>query len=70
MREPLALSLRIMELRAYARVKQAVDAASTDAQMPSGPMAEMVFQIEHELLRERAERMQAREDERKRTLAN
>lgn len=62
--EPLLLCLRIIELRQYARTKAAVDAATTDAQMPSGPMAELVFAVEHELLEARRARMAARERER------
>lgn len=60
-RQPLELSFRIIELRAYARTKAAVDAADSDKQMPKGPMADLVFAVEHEMLKERQARMQARE---------
>jgi hypothetical protein len=60
MDEPLDLCLRIIELRQYARIKDAVDRADSDARMPKGPMSDLVFEIEHELLKERQERIKAR----------
>ena len=48
-RQPLWLTLRIIELRQYARTKTAVDAAKTDGQMPAGPMADLVFEVQHSL---------------------
>lgn len=52
-REPLELCLRIIEYRQYARTRQAVRDAKTDAQMPDGPMARLVFEFEHEMLGKR-----------------
>lgn len=63
-REPLALCLRIVEMRAYARVREAARNASQDEQIPKGPLADLVFEIEHELIRTRNARIQARENAR------
>ena len=52
-RQPLVPTLRIIELRQYARVKQACETAKTDGQVPRGLMAELVFEIQHELLQAR-----------------
>lgn len=60
MSEPWELCWRIIELRQYARVKEAVDRADSDARMPKGPMSDLVFEIEAELLKERRERIAAR----------
>lgn len=48
--EPLHLCFRIIEYRQYARTKQAVAQAKTEAQMPDGPLARLVFEFEHEML--------------------
>lgn len=48
MNEPQAEVLDILELRYYQRTKQAVDRAQNEEQMPAGPMAELVKQIEEE----------------------
>ncbi len=41
----------MIEYRQYARTKQACESAQTDGQMPSGPMADLVFQMEVEILK-------------------
>lgn len=51
--QPLQLTLRIIELRQFARVKQAVAQAKTDDQVPKGPLADLCFEFEHELLKAR-----------------
>jgi hypothetical protein len=42
-RQPMGVALRVLELRSYARTKQQIEEAEDDAQLPSGPMAELVF---------------------------
>ena len=54
--QPLVLTLGIMELRAYARAKAAIDAAKNDADSPTGPMADRVWEVQLELNRRRNER--------------
>jgi hypothetical protein len=49
----------IMELRAYARTKAAIDAAPKPEDEPTGPMADWVWRV-------KAERMRQRKAERKR----
>ena len=60
MAQPLFLTLDILDLRAYARAKHAVDSAGSKDQVPTGPMADLVWDVMEELYRrrqaERAER--------------
>lgn len=53
MSQPLELCLRIIELRQYARTKEAVERAKSDEQMPDGPMAALAFEFQHRLIKER-----------------
>lgn len=53
MREPLWLCLEIVELRQFARTVQAVEKARTDQEMPDGPLVRLIFEFEHELVKER-----------------
>lgn len=47
---------RILELRAYARMKHTRDAATTAKDMPTGPLADLVGDIEVDLWRARKRR--------------
>lgn len=38
-----------MELRAYARAKEAIDSAKDDKDIPDHPMVDRVFEIQHEI---------------------
>lgn len=51
--DPDRTALRILELRAYARTKAAVDAAKTADEMPTGPMADLVQEMDVDLWRAR-----------------
>lgn len=53
LREDPALVLAIMELRAYARAKQMLAEAQSEADVPRTPMVERVWEIEYEILRRR-----------------
>ena len=53
MEQPLYLALEIIELRAYARAKQALDNAQSLDQAPTGPMADLVWDVMAELHRRR-----------------
>lgn len=50
MDDQAGLVLDVMEARAYARTKEAVDRAQKEKDMPTGPMAEWVFVVERELM--------------------
>lgn len=52
-RQPLGLTLRIIELRAYARAKQALAEAQSETDVPQTPAVEWVWEVEQELLRRR-----------------
>lgn len=51
--DPDRTALRVLELRAYARTKAALAAAKTKAERPTGPMADLVEEIEVDLWRAR-----------------
>lgn len=53
--DPQQLALDVMELRAYARTKDALDNAKRPEDEPSGPMVEVVWDVMNELLRRRRE---------------
>lgn len=55
MDDPSGLALEVMEQRAYARTKEQVDRASKDEDMPRGPMVDVVFEVQAELLRRHRE---------------
>lgn len=44
-RQPMAVALRVLELRSYQRAKQQIEDAEDDSQLPSGQMAEWAFRI-------------------------
>lgn len=45
--------LDILELRAYARAKHALERAQSEQEVPQTPMVELVWRVKHELLRRR-----------------
>lgn len=51
--EPAALTLEIMELRAYARAKAELEAAQKEEDVPRTPMVERVWEVQHALLQRR-----------------
>lgn len=51
--DPDRMAVRILERRAYARTKAAIDAATEPGQVPKGPMADQVLEIQAQILRER-----------------
>ena len=51
--QPMALALDIMELRAYARAKQAADDKPVGGDEPTGLMAYWVTEVEWALMQER-----------------
>lgn len=53
--DPNNMALDIIELRAYARTKQQIDDARKQEDMPSGPLADLVWQVQHEIVRRRRE---------------
>lgn len=53
MDDPAGLALDVMELRAYARAKEALDSAKKAGDEPTGPMADMVWEVMSELLKRR-----------------
>lgn len=55
MNDPTRLALDIMELRAYARAKEAVKNAKSKADIPDSLMVQKVFEVEAELLTRRKE---------------
>lgn len=54
-REPELVS-EVLLLRSYARTKQQLDDAQTEAEAPKGPMADIVADIEFELYQARKAR--------------
>jgi hypothetical protein len=48
--------LQILELRAYARTKAAIDAAKDPKELPTGTLAELVQEIDVDLWRARKAR--------------
>lgn len=54
--QPIALALDIMELRAYARAKAELEAAKDESDVAVTPSIEMVWRVQHELLRRRRAR--------------
>lgn len=53
MNDPAQMAIDIMELRAYARTKEAIDNAHSDKDIPASPMVDQVFSIQAELLKRR-----------------
>ena len=53
--DPNNMALDIIELRAYARTKQQIDDAKKQEDMPSGPMADLVWGVQLEIARRRRE---------------
>lgn len=51
MAQPLFLTLDIMDLRAYARAKHALDNAKDKDQVPHGPMVDFVWDVMAEIHR-------------------
>jgi len=51
--EDPGLLLTIMEYRAYARAKQALDVATDETNAPTGPAVDDVFAVELELMKRR-----------------
>lgn len=43
------MAMDIMELRAYARTKRAVETARSSEEHPTGPMTELVYEIVNEI---------------------
>lgn len=55
--QPYALALEVLELRAYARAKEALDRAKSEADVPTSPAVEWVWKVQNELFkRKRAAR--------------
>jgi len=61
MEQPLFLTLDILDLRAYARAKSALDNAKDKDQVPTGPMVDLVWEVMAELHRRRLEEHRAKE---------
>ena len=55
MEDPAQMAFDIMELRAYARAKEALDNAKNSKDVPKGVLVDRVWEIEHELLKRRKE---------------
>lgn len=53
--DPEHLALEIIELRAYARTKEQLDAAKRAEDAPRGPVADLVMDIQAEIFRRRKE---------------
>ena len=51
--EPRGMALDILELRAYARAKEAMDNAKRKEDIPDSPMVGQVWEVQHELMRRR-----------------
>jgi len=49
--DPRGLALDIMELRAYARAKDALDNAKKEEDIPKTAMVEVVWQVQHEIMK-------------------
>jgi hypothetical protein len=56
MEDPEHRALAIMELRAYQRTKAAIDAAKNTKDEPQTPMAEWVWQVRVEQMRQKKAR--------------
>jgi hypothetical protein len=55
--DPGGMAIEILELRAYARAKEALDNAKSKNDVPSSPMVDKVMEIQSELVkRKRGER--------------
>ena len=52
MHEPLELAMDIMELRAYAKMKDVVDRAEKQTDLPDHPMIDMVSEIYGDIAQE------------------
>lgn len=61
MAQPLLLVFDILDLRAYARAKHAVDSARSQDEMPTGPMVDLVWDVMEELYRRRKAEREGRE---------
>lgn len=53
---PEPLVWQVLELRAYARTKAALDAATREEDAPTGPMAEWVWRVQNHLLQQQRAR--------------
>lgn len=53
--DPDGLASTVMMLRAYARTKAAIDAADDESKAPTGEMADLVAEIESEIVKEEHE---------------
>lgn len=51
--EPRGMALDIIELRAYARAKSALEQAKNSKDIPDDPMIERVWEVQHEIARRR-----------------
>jgi len=51
--DPELMALTILRLRAYARAKQDIDNAKRPQDMPTGPAADLVWEIQAEIAAER-----------------
>ncbi len=65
MQEPFQVMLDIIELRAYANAKHAIDNAADEAKLPDTPMVQWVRQIEGQILQEQVARRAMSRQERK-----
>ncbi len=63
--EPLELCERIILLRQYARVKQQMDQADHGGKAPTGPLADLVLEIEQEQMQAERARKAKRAERRK-----
>ena len=55
-RQPLALALEIVELRAYAQAKVMVEEAKSQDDLPDHPMVAMVWEVTADLVQAERER--------------
>jgi hypothetical protein len=55
MNDPAQMALDIIEFRAYARAKEALDNAKKPEDVPDSPMIEMVWLVQEEMLKRRKE---------------
>ncbi len=53
--DPSQMAFDIMELRAYAAAKEALDNAKRPEDLPTGPMVEKVWIVQHELVERQKE---------------
>jgi len=54
--DPDLMVIQILKVRSYQQMQEAVAAAKTSEDIPRGPLADLVLQIETELVREAVER--------------